>query len=127
MERSAPSGVIAVHFVVGPRDAAPGFAAHWSNAGTARLSQVDQIIRWVSAEETPTFVAGDFNMPARGLAYRRLTGAMRSGFADAGLGFGSTYPSRRPLLRIDHIFSANGPPHPERPRLPRPAPRTTGL
>ncbi|HEY3265493.1 MAG TPA: endonuclease/exonuclease/phosphatase family protein, partial [Armatimonadota bacterium] len=109
MWNGRPIRVIAVHFVVGPRHASKGFVPHWSEAGAARLEQVDQLLRWVKADETRTIIAGDFNMPPRGLAYRLLTAQARGGFADAGLGFGATYPANRPLLRIDHILTAHGP------------------
>lgn len=50
-----------------------------------------------------TIIAGDFNMPPRGVVYRRIAGQYRNAFS-AGNGFGYTYRSSLPVLRIDHIF-----------------------
>jgi vancomycin resistance protein VanJ len=47
---------------------------------------------------------GDFNTPPRTSLYRELTAQYKDAFEAAGYGFGWTYPSVRPLVRIDHIL-----------------------
>ncbi|MDX1933087.1 MAG: endonuclease/exonuclease/phosphatase family protein [Capsulimonadales bacterium] len=56
----------------------------------------------------PLILCGDFNTPPRGVLYRRLTADFEDAFTASGSGFGWTYPSGFPCLRIDHIFTRNG-------------------
>jgi endonuclease/exonuclease/phosphatase family metal-dependent hydrolase len=51
---------------------------------------------------------GDFNTPPRGRVYRELTAKFEDGFRTAGYGAGYTYPARRPLMRIDYVFTTAG-------------------
>jgi vancomycin resistance protein VanJ len=66
-------------------------------------------------------LAGDFNIPAGSRAYRAFPSAWRDAFAEAGRGFGHTFPAtvpgRRgapwsaislPLIRIDYILTSPG-------------------
>lgn len=100
--------VLAVHFVTGRLRLRGSIPSIWLDSGGTRIAQADDVLKWVRETDLPTVVAGDFNTPPRGLAYGRLRTGLRSAFEDGGVGFGWTYPASRPMLRIDHIFTANG-------------------
>ena len=57
-----------------------------------------------AAEGGPLIVAGDFNTPPRGELYATLASRFTDAFAQAGWGFGNTYSSRWPVVRIDHVW-----------------------
>lgn len=60
-------------------------------------------------EQSPTaLVGGDFNAPPSAPATRAMATAMRDVFAEAGLGYGYTFPPDYPILRIDYLFSGQG-------------------
>jgi endonuclease/exonuclease/phosphatase family metal-dependent hydrolase len=74
-----------------------------------RRLQVDALLGpgWTAHPECtdPFILLGDFNAVPRGRTYRRLA----SRFADAQLASGRrkahpTFPSRLPMLRLDHVF-----------------------
>lgn len=85
---------------LGKRDL-PGYLKRTS---AVRKLQVETLAAHAAASPLPVMVCGDFNTPPRGRVYGRLTERMTDAFAAAGQGFGWTYPARRPVLRIDHIF-----------------------
>ncbi|MEF2071610.1 endonuclease/exonuclease/phosphatase family protein [Consotaella aegiceratis] len=75
-----------------------------------RLAQVEALLGtgWLGSPRCvdPVLLIGDFNALPRSLAYRRLAESL----ADARLTLGprrgqATFPSRFPLLRLDHAFS----------------------
>ena len=100
--------VLAVHFITGRLKLKGSIPSIWLDSGETRIAQADDVLTWVRETDLPTIVAGDFNTPARGFAYARLRSGLRSAFEDAGSGFGWTYPASHPMLRIDHVFTANG-------------------
>jgi vancomycin resistance protein VanJ len=53
-------------------------------------------------------LAGDFNLPALSHIVRDNLGDLDDAFANAGRGFGYTYPTKLPFLRIDRIFTGHG-------------------
>jgi len=62
---------------------------------------------WLGAipEDEPVILCGDFNSTRRSVAWRKITGRFR----DAQLSFPDhrprpTFPSMRPLTRLDHVF-----------------------
>lgn len=74
-----------------------------------RLAQVDCLLgpQWLGhpACREPVILLGDFNASPRSRAYRRLTARLRD--AQAALPHQRarpTFPSRLPMLRIDHAF-----------------------
>lgn len=73
-----------------------------------RGQQIAMIRRIVSQSPDPVIVAGDFNTPPRGILYRRMTQLCDDAFHVSGWGVGFTYPTRLPLLRIDHLFLSKG-------------------
>lgn len=76
--------------------------------GAERAAQADCLLGpdWLGHPDcrSPRVLVGDLNAVPRSRAYRRLAGRL----CDAGLGrsrgAGATFPSRLPLLRIDHVF-----------------------
>jgi vancomycin resistance protein VanJ len=74
-----------------------------------REAELQRLLAWVTETPGPKVIAGDFNTPPRGLIYRRLSRSLANAFAVSGRGFGYTYRRGRPLLRIDHIWVADGP------------------
>ena len=71
-----------------------------------RLHQMRQLQGIVPENASRVLVMGDFNNPPRGLLYQRLSARWTDAFAAAGFGFGSTFRSDVPLLRIDYIWAS---------------------
>ena len=69
-----------------------------------RTEQARLTLEALAAEDTPAILAGDLNTPPFGRLYRGIARRYRSAFAVAGLGWGHTFHSRAPVLRIDHVF-----------------------
>jgi vancomycin resistance protein VanJ len=59
-------------------------------------------------QKTPVLIAGDFNTPPRGALYSSLRNQYQNAFEQAGWGFGFTYSSRVPVIRIDHVWINSG-------------------
>src|SRR5690606_39746135 len=51
-----------------------------------------------------SIVAGDLNLPSPSPLLRRSLGFLQDGFAAAGRGFGYTFPTKRPFLRLDRVM-----------------------
>ncbi|MBL0404556.1 endonuclease/exonuclease/phosphatase family protein [Microvirga aerilata] len=74
-----------------------------------RLAQIDALLgpHWLGhrACREPVILLGDFNASPRSRAYRRLTSHLWDAQAAPRLSRPkATFPSRLPLLRIDHVF-----------------------
>ena len=69
-----------------------------------RREQAADVLEWTKDLEGPVILAGDFNTPPEGRVYSRLTSRFKDSFRERGWGWGFTYPSKLPLLRIDYIF-----------------------
>lgn len=54
---------------------------------------------------SPLILGGDFNNPPRQGLGQMLSNRMTDAFSAAGNGFGWTYSSSRPVVRIDHLYS----------------------
>lgn len=80
------------------RGLASGVDARWS----AMRRLVDAL---GEVRGAPTIVAGDFNAPAGSTLLNAMKVDFRDGFERAGWGFGYTWPSRLPGLRIDQIYA----------------------
>lgn len=81
--------------------------AYLSETGRARRREADQILAWIAQIEDPLIFAGDLNTPPAGNLYRDLTRTMSDSFREAGWGWGCTFPSDRPLLRIDYVLHSS--------------------
>jgi vancomycin resistance protein VanJ len=55
-------------------------------------------------QKTPLLIGGDFNTTPRGAMYSSLRHQYQNAFEQAGWGFGFTYNSRLPVIRIDHVW-----------------------
>jgi endonuclease/exonuclease/phosphatase family metal-dependent hydrolase len=74
-----------------------------------RLAQVNALVgpEWLglAASRGPVALVGDFNAPPLSQAYRRLAMHLSDAQASVRLrGPKPTFPSRLPILRIDHVF-----------------------
>jgi vancomycin resistance protein VanJ len=75
--------------------------------GTAALRalQVKAASELARQATGPVLLVGDGNLPSLSGVRQRYLGDLHDGFAEAGLGFGYTYPSRWPWMRIDMLLS----------------------
>ena len=55
-------------------------------------------------DDTPLILSGDFNTPPNSAYLDRIEARLRNAFHEAGSGFYYSWPSRLPLLAIDHTF-----------------------
>ena len=71
---------------------------------TERPKQVSAVLKDIDAAPVRSLVLGDFNDTPLSYTYFRLLRGRRDTFVRAGKGFGSTYSTLWPLLRIDYIL-----------------------
>ena len=71
---------------------------------TERPKQVAEVMQGVDNAPVQSLVVGDFNDTPLSYTYMRLLRGRRDSFVKAGKGFGATYRSLWPLLRIDYIL-----------------------
>ena len=69
-----------------------------------RPAQVAEVLRGVDAAPVRSVMLGDFNDNPLSYTYFRLIRGRKDSFVQAGKGFGATYSSFWPLLRIDYIL-----------------------
>lgn len=69
---------------------------------TERPKQVSEVLRHIDTAPVRSMVLGDFNDNPLSYTYFRLLRGRRDSFVRAGKGFGATYRSLWPLLRIDY-------------------------
>jgi len=67
--------------------------------------QAEELIGFASRARAPVVVAGDFNAPDSGPAFKVLR-RLDSAFSQAGRGFALTFPASFPIVRIDHILAS---------------------
>ncbi len=72
-----------------------------------RRRQVEAVAAAARASTHPVIVAGDFNLPALSRIAHDNLGDLDDAFARVGRGFGYTYPTKLPFLRIDRIFTSH--------------------
>lgn len=74
---------------------------------------LDSLLKRIEAETLPTLVLGDWNLPAFGPRYRRLTRNLQDAHLAGGTGFGHTFPGDlthwaamgQPWMRIDYVLT----------------------
>ncbi len=74
---------------------------------------MEELLRHIESETLPTVVLGDWNIPALGPRYRRMSKRLIDAHAVAGQGYGFTVPGDvkhwlafwRPWLRLDYVFT----------------------
>ncbi len=93
------------------------FHPRWARHGVAGIPSrvvASQNLRQVNAEkllgllpilEPPVLLVGDFNGSLRDPVVRRIQGARLDAFQVGGWGFGYTFASDLPLVRIDHVLA----------------------
>ena len=69
-----------------------------------RPRQVAHVLQSVNSAPVRSLVVGDFNDNPLSYTYYRLLRGRKDSFVKAGKGFGSTYRTLWPLLRIDYIL-----------------------
>lgn len=84
-------------------------AEDWSIRGvreTCKLQRVqaEDLVRLTERLSLPWLVAGDFNAPLSGPALKVLDG--HSAFLQTGTGTNLTFPSRLPVIGIDHLIGS---------------------
>lgn len=75
---------------------------------TQRPKQVDEVMRDVDNCPVRSVVLGDFNDNPLSYTVHRLSRGRRDTFVQAGKGFGATFRTLWPLLRIDYILYPPG-------------------
>ena len=71
---------------------------------TRRPKQVDKVFEHIEQCPIETFVCGDFNDNPMSYTYYRMTRGRKDTFKEAGNGFGATFATMWPMLRIDYIL-----------------------
>jgi endonuclease/exonuclease/phosphatase family metal-dependent hydrolase len=85
------------------------FNTHLGLRRRDRLRQVETLLgpEWLGnpeAQNKPRIMIGDFNSIPSSRPYRHMAETMREVHAERGDGKKATFPSRFPLLRLDHVF-----------------------
>ncbi|MBX3259244.1 MAG: endonuclease/exonuclease/phosphatase family protein [Labilithrix sp.] len=73
-----------------------------------REAQIQAAFTAARSDVPPFILAGDTNLPVLSSIARRHVGGVTDAFAEAGLGFGYTFPAKRPWMRIDRAFGSDG-------------------
>ena len=97
----------------GHREAAYGNYREWIQE---RMRLAQALAGTLAREKEPMIVGGDFNTPDHGYIYHLFAGKMTDAFAQAGRGWGLTFPGSThnpisffgPWLRIDYFFVGRG-------------------
>ncbi len=76
----------------------------YRHAYQIRNWEVDQVLNMVESEEVPVILVGDLNSTPNNWVYRRLAEGRQDAFRKAGRGWGATYHTRFPVVRIDFIL-----------------------
>ena len=71
---------------------------------TRRPKQVDKVFAHIEQCPLETFVCGDFNDNPMSYTYYRMTRGRKDAFVEAGDGFGATFATLWPVLRIDYVL-----------------------
>jgi vancomycin resistance protein VanJ len=66
-----------------------------------RALQIETLAQRARAEPGPVVIVGDTNLPIHSPIRHRYLDGFQDGFVEAGLGFGNTFPSKWPWMRID--------------------------
>jgi endonuclease/exonuclease/phosphatase family metal-dependent hydrolase len=87
-------------------------STHLSLRPAARRRQIDALLgpTWMASSQMGKnrVLAGDFNEIPGGPGYQRLVTHLRDSQYVAGTRIAATWPSRYPLLRLDHVLVSSG-------------------
>lgn len=73
-----------------------------------REGQIGATVDAARSDVPPFIIAGDTNLPALSAIARRHFAGLTDAFPDVGLGFGYTFPTKRPWMRIDRVLGSDG-------------------
>jgi vancomycin resistance protein VanJ len=73
-----------------------------------RDQQLARAVELMTTANVPALLVGDTNAPPGSAVARKHFGGLRDAWESAGLGFGWTFPSKRPWMRIDRVFGGKG-------------------
>ncbi len=73
-----------------------------------QAEQAKELAEFIRGVGLPTVVGGDFNSPTHGPVVQYLLSQGQDCFQQAGWGWGYTYPSLFPLVRLDRVFVSDG-------------------
>ncbi|HKP63963.1 MAG TPA: endonuclease/exonuclease/phosphatase family protein [Polyangiales bacterium] len=73
----------------------------------SRERQLAAVARRADAETLPRILSGDTNLTGLSPVFARYFGEYQDGFPSAGWGFGYTFPSGEPWLRLDRIMASH--------------------
>jgi len=76
----------------------------WKAAYQLRARQANIVGQLIAEIDTPLIVTGDLNSTPRSWVYHEVKGSMQDVFGTLGSGWGATYHSALPILRIDYVF-----------------------
>ncbi len=81
-------------------------AASLREHAALRELQVETVAKRALEEQGPVVIVGDTNLPIQSPIRHRYLDRFQDGFREAGLGFGNTFPSRSPWMRIDVVLAS---------------------
>jgi len=70
-----------------------------------RAWQAERIRENVERETVPVIIAGDFNETVHNWSFRHIAGGFQDTWATSGRGWGGTFHTRLPLVRIDFVLA----------------------
>ncbi len=73
-----------------------------------REGQIGAAVAAARSDVPPFLIAGDTNLPALSAIARRHFAGLTDAFPDVGLGFGYTFPTKHPWMRIDRVLASQG-------------------
>lgn len=100
----SPAGVAGKLFGDDNREVLENTGRKVRNSIGRRASQVDQMFQEMDDSPFVSMICGDFNDSPLSYTYFKTRLGHRDAFKDAGQGFGATYPSTMPFIRLDYIF-----------------------
>lgn len=80
------------------------YLRRYREAYQVRAWEIQRILEMLEEEEMPVIVCGDLNSTPNNWVHGRLTNVLRDTFAEKGLGWGMTYHTNFPVVRIDYVF-----------------------
>lgn len=78
---------------------------HFADEARVRRNTTQDLLELTRQSPYPVVIGGDFNTPPRNALYRLLRAELTDSFAEGGWGFGYSWNTDFPLLRIDYLWS----------------------
>jgi endonuclease/exonuclease/phosphatase family metal-dependent hydrolase len=91
--------------VLDPRDWIAFFQTS-GGAYVARANEAARLRQYVEEETHPFLICGDFNSTSNQWTYHRIAAGLKDAFQVAGEGWGKTYHTKLPVVRIDYVFAS---------------------